>query len=574
MTGELSDIEGNGGYSAIDQDQRPPDGRYDRLRNVAATCGRMAGKAGLLGLRTGLVAGCGAASLGAFGETTANIGPTTVAAEMTIDLSGDAVAELSLGQVTFDASDGPLGMKLRVTAVNSNAPSMVRSQFDNQALEAGTVTSASSTDAVFKPYESSLNELLDDTKRKGALLLLGGGIFGGLAGELAIGYSRNLRRKEHPSREHVLKMGATALLIPNLLLAGAGTITAATLHDDALEHPRFGNDSLGELASFAQSSAGVLDVYTEHSDRMTEWLDNLVAIQQNAESLPNPDQNLVPVLAISDTHSRPCSYNRAQSLIDAFGVAFVINAGDESEWGQTFEQSVFSCGDSGSSTQIEHMGDLQLPNRSGRIPIILTPGNHDSRSSISSSADYPNVIIPRSETVEVTVPHMGKNVTFRLAGGVDPLNTPLFWERPSRETENELVCRLGENIAEAAIAGDADIAVVHAPTAGNVIDEVLGEENDMLIIQGHTHRFRTDPERNIVTLGTFGGAGLRTLQKDVNEVGSTVQATIMYFDATSKKLVWGWDLRVHNDGASTAEPFYFQTAQEQLAADESVSAGE
>jgi predicted phosphodiesterase len=521
------------------------------LRRSARICGRAVLRtgriAGLVGLRAGLPILCSVGAMGAYGETSAEIGPAKVSAHLTADLYGDVTLRPGLGEITYNVSDGPLGMDIRINSLDKNAPAVVQRQLDTYA-EKTEEANFNATD-LLTGYKSELDNLADRAKLKGGLLLLGGGVFGAAVAEMALGLTRTHRQREFLDKQDILRMCTKALLIPTLAVQASGGLVAMTTHEHALEHPQFGNDSLSELVDFVKDSIDSREKYLLGSAQASEWFSDLNAIQKNLEGVPSAE-GLIPVLLMGDSHKRPCAYEIARLLQSEFHTVLTIHAGDEEDGNPLLMSQLAST---------ESCPDDTMASLSG--PVLFVPGNHDSPQIAANYDSYKNVIVPHDETVEVPIETVYGKTKIRITGGADPVYTPDFSERDSKALEEQQEIAFGRRIGKIALKDRPDLIVVHSAIAANAASEVMGEvrkDQSIWILNGHTHSFNLNRGKMQLTVGSIGGGGLRSYEKEPHEERSTRQATVMYLDPLTRRPVWGWNFIVQNDGRAESYPIYFQ----------------
>jgi Icc-related predicted phosphoesterase len=514
-------------------------GRLSRLLGVAKRAGSISARVALTG---GLMTVGGIGAMETWGEASSDIGPATVTAEANFGFSGDVIGETSIGMARVDLTDGPIGMKVRMTHLDKNAPQAVQEELDTQAR----VQAASfKPGEALTPYKDKIYDLSEWAGRKGALAGLAGMLGGALLAESSWALGRTVRRREIPDRDDLVVMGARSVLLPMFALYATVGWGASTYNEEAFNHPQFGNDSFGELVDFVSKSMATREKYVQGSEYLDEWLNDLLAYQQYPEA-PLKSTGLIPVLVMSDAHERTCVYDLAKALIDRFDVAFVINAGDDKDGNPLLITNLVSS----ENCQADTLEEL------GR-PVVVAPGNHDSPEHTRQIDAYKNVTVLGENTTELAIDTPRGRVRFRITGGPDPRYTPDFSQRPLLEVERQVVTEFGERVGRIALRDRADIIVVHDPLAGEAAAKFMGEQRDAWIFQGHAHRFNLDVENHRLTVGSIGGSGLRSLEYEHGEEQGASQATLVYFDPDTKQPVRGFNFSVETNGRSTAEPIFF-----------------
>lgn len=234
-----------------------------------------------------------------------------------------------------------------------------------------------------------------------------------------------------------------------------------------------------DLAERALSEADRL------GDRLTAIAGGLEGIFSRVEQWepvsPRAGERLI--LLVSDVHTNPAGLELVQSVAGSFNVDFVIDAGDLTDWGTTFEARL--------------LRDI------GRIPVpyVLIPGNHDSLQFLAQMEALANVQVLWLGEIEVA--------GVRIAGVADP---SAYRSSPTVALSSELRATAGElSTLVDGLPAPPDIIVAHHP---NVI-AAIGEKAPLLI-SGHTHRPWIRRLGNSVWLnpGTTGAAGIRGLMGD------------------------------------------------------------
>lgn len=504
----------------------------DKVMQTAVFCVRW----GIRGLGISVFSYAG---LNSFGKVEDRVGPATVEAQLSLNGDGDVRANASLGGATFDYSDGPLGMDLRITGINKDASSTFKQSLDK------TITKNSQTPAALKQIERAGHDTLDHALWKGGLVLLASALSGSTAAEGSLLIARSLRKKEAITSRG-LKRGAAVATAGALSLSAAGFATSAISRDESsLKHPKFNNsDSLKTVVSLAETTIRSFDNYKQDSSRLEVWLGNYIQLLKNLNTLPVFTNKLVPVVVIADRHSRPCTYERVDEIVRAFHAKFVMNAGDETEWGQAFEQKLFN-----GNCPSDNPGIVS-------VPIFFVGGNHDSKQTAIAMSKYKNVTVLDGQTVPIGVQFGGQQVSFKIFGEPDPRFTPDITDRPSNEEEDAMVTAQAQEIADKVNHDKPDIVLVHAPFSARQIRKDVTSMRSAatpLIVTGHSHKYALDRKNQILTSGSIGASGLRGYDGGSSDVSA---AAIAYFDPATKKLVAVLNLGLKTDGTFESQMEY------------------
>jgi len=211
--------------------------------------------------------------------------------------------------------------------------------------------------------------------------------------------------------------------------------------------------------------------------------DNLSRLYGSIERLEplGTNRTTLKVLAVSDIHNNPAAIDLMQGLVRTFGVDFVVDTGDISDFGTPLEASL-----------VRRLGDLG-------VPYVFAAGNHDSPEILSSMRRIPNVILLEGRTVTVKeIPIMGLP---------DPSSARLSPAVASRAEIEASVAEIRRGLAGSPVR--PLVLAVHLPQ----VAFALGGEVPV-ILYGHTHSPSIRQERGsaFINPGTTGASGLRGLQ--------------------------------------------------------------
>ncbi len=512
-----------------------------KTKAVTSFCGKLTAR--LAGVAAGSIM-----TLSTFGTVHEHVGPATVDATVTVDLGGDVVATTSAGSAKFDNSDGPFGIHVNVVGIDKHAVDELKQQLDSNA-EKGNKPAE-----VLSKFEPQVGNLRSQASQRARYALMGGGIGGELVAEASIGFLLMLRRREILGGRQLALMGLSAVALPATVLGASGALTAYTAHKDALQHPRFNSsESLESIVNTANSTISSLDKYKQDSAQFTPWLNNLIAIQENLYTAPSVN-GLLPMVIISDRHSRPCTYQRVGNFVDSTHAVLVLNLGDEEEWGKSFEDDLFAD----PSCPNDNMGQLHAS-------VLFEPGNHDSGTTVDKIRQYANVTIMDGHTKTLSLATPYGNVQLKVLGAPDPRFTPDFADRPTLEAENQLLEQQGLSLARTAAQDRPDFVMVHDPAVGRAMRTALQELAPgymPLLLDGHTHRYNLDPANYEVTSGSVGASGLRGYEQAGTEERSAMDMAVGYFDPKTLALKAVLDTQVRNDGSFGGEMDYLDSPEQ------------
>ncbi|GHE91407.1 metallophosphoesterase family protein [Streptomyces fumanus] len=319
-------------------------------------------------------------------------------------------------------------------------------------------------------------------------------------------------------------LGAGGLALA-LLLASGGTAYATWKPDSVLE-PKFSGllSSAPSLVGDARSIVTEFDVYQKELARLVT---NVTKLYDVTSTLPayQPDPSTIRVLHVSDIHLNPASWKIIASLVEQYEVNVIVDSGDTMDHG--------SAAENGFLDPIEDLG----------APYVWVRGNHDSMETQRYLKGLKNVHVLDDGAARTVA-------GLRFAGIGDPQFTPDRDHRPGAEASQELAgARLASALSDQRAAGTpVDVAVAHEPSAAREVD---GEVP--LVLAGHVHHEDTEVMKYGTRLrieGSTGGSGLRAVE---GEYPDPIQASILYFDRSTRHLQ-AWDeIELGGLGLTTAE---------------------
>lgn len=479
-----------------------------------------------------------------FGHTEGKVGPATI--EVTHDLlgstfnGGQVIGDVEpAGTVRFeDIFTSPLLTELRIRGIDQAEALSLRYDFDSQAAAQGL------EDRLL----SQARSLLIRSAIVSTLWFVAGAAVGALA---ALGVLALLSRRlvGHVLRRRAWKAvgGLTAVsLVVSLGVFGAA---AGTLRPDGLARPQL-TGYLSQADTLLRATGTSLSDYQDHSKRLSSWLNQLAETQRQFTQFSTrpTDDGLLRFLVISDVHSRPCTYDRVRTIAQVFGVAFVVNAGDETEWGSDLESSLLTGDSCAPRSRASYLTDVD----GEPIQVFQVKGNHDSAATMATLAAEPNVTVLDHSGATVTTVVQNAEVTVSLYGIGDTRFTPDDGLVGKKEGTSSPLGGKGFTAARDVAQANANIVITHDPKAFAEMDDAYPScfSDASLLIAGHTHKEDTSKRIEDVPLlinGTTGGGGLRTA-----EGGNSGQASVMtvvYMDPSSKQIVRYGIVSVDNDGS-------------------------
>lgn len=417
----------------------PPPGRlrmaYQRLRPGLAATGRAVRHrrtvtalsvlaVTLVGLVLGLALG---------GRTITDVGPFHAELRLSPTLAGTTSVHIPpLGSLHFDSHDGPAHLTVALGSLD---------QARTQAIidEPGGIVRAS---------QSVADDVIDAVVRLG-FGSLGAAMLGAMV--LAALVFRDTRR--------VAWAGGLAMAVVAASLGAA----AATFRFSSVEEPRY-EGLLVNAPALVGDVQRIADEWEQYAEGLQSMVANVSLIYTTISTLPTftPGEDLTRVLHVTDLHLNPNSWPIIQTVVDQYGVDFIIDTGDIVDWG-TAQESVY----------VEAIGDLG-------VPYVFVRGNHDSEAVTQAAiAEQPNAIVLDDEIITM------EGLT--IAGIGDPRFTPdrstdPFADDP--ELSRQRVVDSGAQLAATIAAHPApvDIAAVHDPLSAGPLDGLV-----RYVLAGHRH---------------------------------------------------------------------------------------
>ena len=428
------------------------------------------------------------------GRESTPVGPVNTHMTTHFSWSGDTEIRVGpLGTLTLDTHEGPIGVTVTVDELNVTD---ARTLFEDPAALDGLEqwVSADAKDAIIRlVLRSALSALL------GALVLS------------ILVYRRRARR--------VAFVFGTAFAMVTATLGTAW----ATWNPRSVSQPQY-TGLLVSAPSVVGNAQDIVAGFSDYSRSLAKLVGNVSKLYDVTSTLPayDPDPSTIRVLHVADIHLNPAAWEVIRSISEQFKVALVIDSGDISDHGSKAERRF-----------VDAIADIP-------VPYVYVRGNHDSQVIADAVAAQPNaVVVDDGQTKEVA--------GLRITGDADPRFTP---DRSTAVISNEELAAFGNAVAAGVrlAATHPDIAVVHDPTQGTGFDGVVP-----LILAGHTHQRSTkllpDGTRMFIQ-GSTGGAGLRALEGATPE---PIECSILYFDATTKRLQAWDDLTIGGLGLSSAQ---------------------
>lgn len=288
--------------------------------------------------------------------------------------------------------------------------------------------------------------------------------------------------------------------------AGASAYTAATFEATALNDLRY----TGPI----EGAPRVIEIFNElqNQERFTELSDNInrvvAGMQRLHEQIIAPptridNENSVKFVVVSDIHSNPLGWVITEQLVDEFNAAAVLNAGDLTADGRSFEAELF-----------QRYATLDIPH-------IIAPGNHENTEAVKRIAQHDNVSIlehSKNDTVDIE--------GIRVLGDTDPLA-----HRSQTTPDEDVVRNRCRRLLPRFYAEKPNILLAHNRLLGECVAEYAAERDMPLVyVFGHDHKQALTVSDSVVHVnpGTSGADGFTAEQN--------YGFAVLSFNKTTEKL--------------------------------------
>jgi predicted phosphodiesterase len=427
------------------------------------------------------------------GRAESMVGPLETTVSVDPKVFGHTVVDIApLGTLEIDSHGGPVGLSISVRAVDTDRAGQLLSDSGNLR---------------------SLDDQIADDLRRGVTVASLRGLVAATLGAAIAGalVYRSTRRTAQ-----------VAGLAAAFVVGSYGT-AYATYDPGAITEPRY-TGLLVNAPSLVGDVREIAANVTTYGEQLGRLVQNVANLYSTTLTLPDyePSTNTIRLLHVSDLHLNPSAWPLIKAVSDQFDVGAVIDTGDIADHGSSPE-----------SVYVSGIGTLDLP-------YVYVRGNHDSAETEAAVRAQPNAVVLDGTPVDVA--------GLRFLGLPDPRFTP---DQTTRgENSDDMVLRQTTQLdALAKIAHPApDVLVLHDPSEVEVLDGAAP-----LVLAGHAHQrsqWLLPQKSRVMVQGSTGGAGLRALE---NEEPTPVMLTVLYFDATTRKLTAWDDITLGGLGLTSAE---------------------
>ncbi|HUQ85355.1 MAG TPA: metallophosphoesterase [Candidatus Limnocylindrales bacterium] len=398
--------------------------------------------------------------------------------------------ETPLGDIILPTHSGPFGQNVRVRSIP------VEKTLNTLQEGEGVSSFAESFGNNLKTIKK---EIQKDLARDLVIFALGGSV-GWVSAEA-------ITRKEKTSGKEKAHMVMRGVLAGAVLAGSVSAYSASTYDSKSVEKAKY----TGGIA-YAKEQLGLLEKFDEHDDLIALTVRNYLRLSNALQKQNNTTEDpSTCIMVVSDIHSRNVA-PLLRSIISTSCVDAVVDAGDLTEWGASFENE-----------PLADLGNLG-------VNYYVVRGNHDSEQTMTALSNIPNVTVLDGQMVEV------KGI--KITGVADKDYSPddqLFGQSDRVKTDLET----GQKLKKIVDQEIPDLVVVHKPDAAK---EVVN--NTRIVISGHSHRcmsehVKLDSGTINFNVGTTGGANLRTMndkctQASGGDTGQPQTFSILYFDAKNR----------------------------------------
>lgn len=322
------------------------------------------------------------------------------------------------------------------------------------------------------------NKLIEDAKvvlnreiRKFVTITLALGFAGGLFGLLVI---------QRRSLKELLAGGFIGLVVVSVLLFGVYR---------TYDTEKFRNPEYTGMIKAAPWMIGLVEeslvTFNTWGKEMRGIANNLYGMFQRVENLQAMGQGdgEVKILHVSDIHNNPASFDFMSQVVKSFGVDFIIDSGDMSDFGTPLESAM--------------LGKVQKL----EVPYIFIPGNHETPAIVSELKKIPNVTVLDGKVKKVR--------GLSIAGVEDPSSNSGDYRVSGESKIREVTGRMEDIITNSGT--NPDIVVIHNP---RIASGFWGKVP--VVLSGHDHQYKIKVKSNSVFIdaGTSGAAGVGALMTE------------------------------------------------------------
>lgn len=294
--------------------------------------------------------------------------------------------------------------------------------------------------------------------------------------------------------------GAAVALMAATLVGGVAYRTYDTA---AFQEPRYNGNlsSAPDILAFSQQTLANLDSY---EDRVPEIAESLFRTVSELHELPpvQPGDGSITVLHVSDMHASAAAANLTKSVVDLYGVDFVVDTGDSTDLGTPLESRYLTS---------------YLPLT---VPYLWVAGNHDSPTIAQTMKGINGVTVLEGGSTTID--------GVQVQGFPDLSSTSISPAIAGDDRQAEYAQQIVRNVTSQATL--PFLVAVHDPKQAAQLPGLVP-----VVLNGHTHRESIEVNKGTVYLdaGSTGGGGFRSFEQS-GESPSTLH--LLYIQKDPMKL--------------------------------------
>ncbi|WP_018247571.1 metallophosphoesterase family protein [Orenia marismortui] len=216
------------------------------------------------------------------------------------------------------------------------------------------------------------------------------------------------------------------------------------------------------------------------------------------------------VLHITDIHNNPVALPYIEEIVKSFGVDFIIDTGDITDYGTPLEGEL-----------LKKINDL-------KVPYVFIAGNHDSPDIVDKMSSFENVVVIQADVI---------NIKGLVIAGVED---PAAKTNQIKPVDEEDVVNYKEGLEELVerLKLPPDIVITHNFTVGKDLTGRIP-----LLLHGHDHAFKIYKMKGttVIDAGTTGAAGIRGLE---SEEGIPYSVALLHYNNLKEEERERWSLDV------------------------------
>ncbi|MEN6521996.1 MAG: metallophosphoesterase [Armatimonadota bacterium] len=288
-------------------------------------------------------------------------------------------------------------------------------------------------------------------------------------------------------------------------------VTMATYNTNAFKTPHMTNALKATPWALRLVQDGIVKI-DELDDRVRMTAASIYKVESTLSGIVSTEDHgeQIRILAISDLHNNPVGMEFADNLARLFDADMVLNAGDLTDLGTKYENSIAE-----QATKFS-------------IPQVFVSGNHDSVETLMALRKTGKVLLPNEQVVEVA--------GLRIIGQHDPASREIGPRRVLATTEEISRARYRLKRVVANLPKPPDILLIHEP---DVASAFVGKIP--IIVSGHDHTLAASSTKGTAWIrpGSTGASGIRYF---IEGSGKSITAAVIYVTRTPRPRAVAVDL--------------------------------